>query len=172
MNYRDSCRQLQILGYLDDGEYPALPDCLPRYDDEHPAGVRFFRTIIEDEDFEHLSLQRTFFGRSQIQRVSFEGTDLFESNFCWNDFEEVNFGRAILQGCDLRCSDFTQVKFAHANLRGADLRRSSFTRCSFEGADLIGARIHESQRAALGLSAEQSAHVDWTSELGPEPGGG
>jgi uncharacterized protein YjbI with pentapeptide repeats len=172
MNYRDSCRQLQVLGYLNDGEYPALPDRLPHADDEHPAGVRFFRMMIEDENFERLSLQRTFFGRSLLQRVSFEGTDLSESNLCWNDFEAVNFGHAILQGSDLRCSDFSQVNFVHANLRGADLRRSSFTGCSFEGADLTGAHIHESQRAALEISAEQRASVDWTSELGPEPDGG
>ena len=87
--------------------------------------------MIADENFAQLSLQRTFFGRSLIQRVSFAGTDLSESDLCWNDFEEVGF--------------------AHASLQGTDLRRSYFTDCSFEGADLTGARIHESQRVLLKL---------------------
>ena len=68
------------------------------------ANTLFYRVrmMIADENFAQLSLQRTFFGRSLIQRVSFAGTDLSESDLCWNDFEEVGFAHASLQGTDLR----------------------------------------------------------------------
>lgn len=172
-NYEDSCRFLQTHGYLDGGELPPLPDHLPQYDDPEPLGVNFFRTMVTDEvPLDNLTLPRTFFGRSEVNKASFRNADLSESNLCWNDFLGVDFTGAILAKADMRSSQFVDVTFTAADLRGADMRRSSFERCTFDGAVLDGAILTKDQARMLSLTAEQRQLIDWRSDPGGEPGGG
>jgi uncharacterized protein YjbI with pentapeptide repeats len=148
---------------------------MPSTDDEAPLSFGYFKSGLDDADRSHLTMPRTFFGRSLFERVSFADTDLKESRMCWNDFEECDFSGADLSGCDMRASHFRGCKFAGAVLRGADLRRSTFDGCDFTGADLSGASAEATgSRARLRdlLSAEQRVAVSWTKDAGPEPPGG
>lgn len=151
---------------------PFVPACMPGYDDEEPLGYSFFRCGEEDTELSHLTLSRTFFGRSSLKRVNFHNTDLSESRMCWNDFIDCDFSHADLTGCDLRASIFTNCAFASASLRQAEMRGASFRRCDFTGADMAGARLTYFQRIALRLSAEQRAMVDWRWRSPLQPGGG
>jgi uncharacterized protein YjbI with pentapeptide repeats len=171
--YEDSCRFLQQHGYLDAGEFPPLPDHVPQYDDSEPLGVSFFRTMVSDEvSLDNLTLPRTFFGRSEVNKASFRNTDLTESNLCWNDFLGVDFTGAVLAKADMRSSLFTDVRFTRADLRGADMRRSSFDRCVFDGAMMNGALLTNDQANMLSLTPEQRQAIDWRNDPGDEPGGG
>lgn len=196
ISYEESCRLLKRLGCLPGGSYdgaiPPLPPRRPQFDDDLSHGVRFFRTWVgsgrpfglqpsgpEDEgggigehDLENLTLPRTFFGRSEISRVSFQNTELSESTLCWNDFIEVNFTDADLSGCDLRASTYTRIPFVRVNLRDADLRHSTFEECDFTDADLRGAKLIHAQGEILPLSAEQKQVIDWQESEGEEPPGG
>jgi uncharacterized protein YjbI with pentapeptide repeats len=150
-----------------------LPDQVPQYDDPEPLGVNFFRTMVSDEvPLDNLTLQRTFFGRSEVNKASFRNTDLTESNLCWNDFHGVDFTGATLAKADMRSSQFVDVTFTAADLRGADMRRSSFERCTFDGAILDGAVLTNDQAKMLSLTPEQRQAIDWRSDPGGEPGGG
>jgi uncharacterized protein YjbI with pentapeptide repeats len=153
---------------------PLIRDRMPSIHDKKPLGFSYFRSGLVDADRSHLTMPRTFFGRSWLVRVNFADTDLSESCMCWNDFDDCDFTGADLSGCDMRASIFRRCKFAGAVLRGADLR-STFDGCDFSGANLTGA-IAESAgpRARLRdlLSAGQQAVVSWTEEAGPEPPGG
>jgi hypothetical protein len=153
---------------------PAVPDRMPSYDDEEPR-FGYFRSGLEDADRSHLTMPRTFFGRSWLVRVNFADTDLSESCMCWNDFDDCDFTGADLSGCDMRASIFRRCTFAGAMLRGADLRRSTFDGCDFTGADLSGAIAEGTgSRARLRdvLSVEQRAAISWAEDAGPEPPGG
>jgi BTB/POZ domain-containing protein KCTD9 len=81
LTYEDSCRELQKAGWLAPGIVPGFPLKRPSYDDDGVLGVRLFRTQTKDKILEHLTLPRTFFGRSEIRNVSFARTDLSESTF-------------------------------------------------------------------------------------------
>jgi uncharacterized protein YjbI with pentapeptide repeats len=173
-----------------DGSLPPLPSRRPHPDDELPYGVHFFRTWvgsgrpfglqsppddesgIGEQDFENLTLPRTFFGRSEISRISFKNTDLSESWLCWNDFIEVNFTAADLSGSELRASLYTRVVFVGTHLRGADLRRSTYKDCDFAGADMAGAKLTREQGEKLLLSEQQKLVIDWQEDDGEEPPGG
>ncbi len=171
-SYSESCLFLQKYGELEQGPLPKMPKKRPNYDDPTPLGVSFVRTLLENKKFANLTLQRTFFSRSEIKKVSFENTDLSESTLCWNDFIEVDFTKAALTKSDLRAAIFVRVRFNSADLRGADLRRSSFDACSFVGADLSGAIATRKQKGSLALSEKQSALISWSNDDGNEPGGG
>ena len=172
LSYEDSCKFLQEQQIIEPGEIPPLLARPPRCDDEE-LGVTFFRTQLADAKLEHLTLSRTFFGRSEIRNVSFCGTDLSESTANWNDFIDVDFRAADLSSCDLRASDFERVRFTNAILRGADLRRCHFVNCEFASAGpLAGAKLTRETAAAIRLSPEQQRSVDWQSEDGDEPAGG
>lgn len=172
-SYEDSCRFLQQHGYLDAAALPPLPDHLPQYDDPEPLGVNFFRTMVSDEvQLDNLTLPRTFFGRSEVNKASFRNTDLTESNLCWNDFLGVDFTASVLAKADMRSSLFADVTFTKADLRGADMRRSSFERCHFDGASLDGAVLTNDQARTVLLTEEQRKVIDWRSDPGDEPGGG
>ena len=171
LSYEDSCRALQREKIIDQGDIPALPKRLPRYDDE-VLGVSFFRTMLADAKLEHLTLPRTFFGRSEIRATSFLDTDLSESTVNWNDLVDVDFSSADLSRCDFRACQFQSVRFVAARLVGADFRRCSFTGCDFTGADLTGAKFTKKAAALLHLSSEQQHVVDWQADDGTEPGGG
>jgi BTB/POZ domain-containing protein KCTD9 len=194
LSYEDSCRLLMRLGYLYQGDYsgklPVLPDRRPQSGDDLPHGVRFFRTWVgsgrpfrlqtppdfesdnKQDDLENLTLPRTFFGRSEISRISFKNTDLSESTLCWNDFIEVNFTDADLSACDLRASLYVRSVFVRAYLRDADLRRSTFKECDFTDADLRGAKLTRAQGGGLPLSENQKQTIDWLESSGEEPPGG
>jgi|tagenome__1003787_1003787.scaffolds.fasta_scaffold19620795_2 uncharacterized protein YjbI with pentapeptide repeats len=173
LNYEESCRFLQQHGYLEAGELPPIPAHLPQYDDPEPLGVSFFRTLISDEvPLNNLTLARTFFGRSELDKACFRNTDLTESNLCWNDFLSVDFTWAILAKADMRSSQFVDVTFVAADLREADMRRSSFERCTFSGAMLDRARLTKDQGRGLSLTRDQREAIDWQKLPGNEPGGG
>ena len=172
-SYDESCLRLRELGLLAHDEVPLLPARRPRYDDDQPWGLNFFRTFIEGpKDLSNLTLPRTFFGRSEIRDVSFQGTDLRESTLCWNDFVAVDFRSADLSLSDLRSACFDDVQFAGAILRRADLRRSSFAGCRFDSAVMQGAVLTRAQASRMSLSTVQQAEIDWRDEDGEEPGGG
>jgi uncharacterized protein YjbI with pentapeptide repeats len=137
--------------------------------------LSYFRTGLAGADRSHLTMPRTFFGRSLFERVSFVDTDLSESCMCWNDFDDCDFTGADLSGCDMRAALFRRCTFDRAVLRGADLRGSSFEGCTFVGAEMAGAVVD--QAGALGhlidkLSEGQLATLSCTQEPGPEPPGG
>ena len=174
-SYEESCRLLQQRGYPDvgsPGEIPPLPNRRPQCDDDEPLGVTFFRTLVGGHALEDLTLPRTFFGRSEVSRISFRNTDLSESTLCWNDFIEVDFTDADLSACDLRASLFTRVVFVRTALRGADLRRSTFEECDFTDADLRGAKLTHAQGRKLTISPEQRQVIDWQDDEGEQPPGG
>lgn len=170
-SYEDSCRALQEQGILKPGEIPPLPSTLPRYDDE-TLGVSFFRTGLTAAKLEHLTLPRTFFGRSEIRATSFRDTDLSESTANWNDFIDVDFSAADLSHADLRACLFERVRFAGARLVSVDFRYCGFRNCDFSGADLTDAKLTVKAAKALGLSPEQESLIDWQAEDGDEPEGG
>ena len=170
-SYEDSCRALQNQQVIEPGDIPPLPQQPPRHDDEVP-GVSFFRTMIADAKVEHLTLPRTFFGRSEIRATSFRGSDLTESTANWNDFIDVDFGSADLSRSDLRACLFEGVCFVGTSLVGVDLRYCGFKNCDFSGANLADAKITKRTGASLRLSAEQLGVIDWQADDGKEPEGG
>ena len=176
LSYEESCRLLQRLGCPDvgaEGVIPPIPDHRPQIDQD-PLGVTFFRTFVGvgEYDLENLTLPRTFFGRSEIERVSFKNTDLSESNLCWNDFNEVNFTDADRSGCDIRASFFSEIDFVRTDLRNADFRRSNFEACDFTDADMRGAQLTREQAELILLSDQQQQVIDWQESDGEEPPGG
>jgi uncharacterized protein YjbI with pentapeptide repeats len=168
-----SYARLCDLGLLDPNELSSPPERMPRHDDEGPLGFSVFRQRLDDDlDLSDLSLPRTFFGRSEINRVCFRNTELRESNLCWNDFLGTDFTDADLARSDMRSSIFERVTFVNTNLDGADLRQSTFTACNFEGATMKGAVLTREQGPALHLSEAQKIAVDWHESDGPLPDGG
>ena len=102
-----SYARLCDLGLLDPNELSSPPERMPRHDDEGPLGFSVFRQRLDDNlDLSDLSLPRTFFGRSEINRVCFRNTELRESNLCWNDFLGTDFTDADLARSDMRSSIF------------------------------------------------------------------
>jgi BTB/POZ domain-containing protein KCTD9 len=175
LTYEESCRFLQQIGYPDAGDeetIPPIPDHLPQTDDDEPLGISFFRTWVEGDPLENLTLPRTFFSRSKIGPLSFKNTNLSESHFCWNDFNEVNFEDADLSGSDLRASDYNKVRFVRSNLQNADLRLSTFQDCDFTDADVRGAKMTKKQGAKIALSEQQQNSIDWQKSDGDTPRGG
>jgi BTB/POZ domain-containing protein KCTD9 len=173
LSYDLSCARLRDLGWLARDECMPMPKRMPRRDDEDPFGFSVFRKRLDDTfDFSDLSLPRSFFGRSEINRVSFRNTDLHESNLCWNDFLGTDFTDADLARSDMRSSIFQGVTFVNANLDSADLRGSTFIDCNFEGATMRGAALAREQGAGLNLSEAQRLAVDWHEDSGPYPDGG
>jgi uncharacterized protein YjbI with pentapeptide repeats len=156
---------------VDETGQPFVPDHPPNHDDTE-LGFSFFRTLLEDERLENLTIPRTFFGRSEFQRVSFRNSDLTESRMCWNDWVECDFTDAMLQRADLRSSEYVRCRFVRADLRDADLRHSGFEACDFTDARLHGAKLTRWQGANLVLTAAQQAEIEWHMEDGPEPPGG
>jgi uncharacterized protein YjbI with pentapeptide repeats len=171
LSYDDSCRALQSQQIIDEGEIPPMPERPPRHDDE-VLGVSFFRTKLADAKLEHLTLPRTFFGRSEIRATSFLDTDLSESTANWNDFIDVDFSSADLSHFDFRASVLQSLRFIGSRLVGADFRRCTFTGCDFTNADLTGAKFTKQAAASLRLSSEQQRVIDWQADDGAEPGGG
>lgn len=152
LSFEASVARLRELGLVGADETVALPDRMPRHDDEEPLGVSIFRTGVSDVDLSGLTLPRTYVGRSEIARAAFRNTDLSESNLCWNDFIEVDF--------------------SDASLAKADLRASLFETCRFDRADLTGAIVTRGQIDAARLSASQHRQIDWRGQDEPEPDGG
>src|SRR2546423_10450004 len=89
LDYPISCRFLQQRGFLAPDELPPLPARIPKYDDDVPFGLRFFRTFVGEDSLDNLTIPRTLFGRSDVREISFRNTDLTESSLCWNDFTGV-----------------------------------------------------------------------------------
>lgn len=171
LDYAASCRKLHDDGWPEFDPAPPLPDRMPRYDDDEPLGVQFFRELVS-ADLSGLTLPRTYIGRCEISAVSFRDTDLSESAMCWNDFIDTDFADAVLRGADMRASSYERVSFAGADLRSADLRRSDFIACSFDNALMTAARLTREQGARLLLSETQRADIAWQDDEGDEPDGG
>src|SRR6202011_6251696 len=130
LSYDLSCTRLRELALLARDDHAPMPERLPQYDDKEPLGFNVFRTRLSDAlDLSALSLPRTFFGRSEINRVSFRNTDLHESNLCWNDFLETDFTGADLARSDIRSSLFRRVMFLNTNLAASDLPRLCLVGC-------------------------------------------
>jgi BTB/POZ domain-containing protein KCTD9 len=156
----------------DEAGKPFVPAEMPNYEDED-LGFEFFRTMCAEEDLSALTLPRTFFRWSEIDRVDFTNTDLSESRMCWNDFRNCNFQGADLSRCDMRFSLFEECNFDGANLNQADLRDSVFTGCSFENTNLIGALAVAFEDSVLNeVSEDQERHMVVCEDAGPEPSGG
>ena len=171
LSYEDSCRALQNQEIIDAGDIPPLPSKSPRYDDE-VLGVSFFRTMLADAKIEHLTLPRTFFGRSEIRATSFQDTNLSESTANWNDFIDVDFTSSDISHSDFRACVFNGVKFRNTKLVGTDFRYCGFTNCDFTGADLTDTKFTKKIGASLQLSPEQQQAIDWQTDDGEEPEGG
>jgi uncharacterized protein YjbI with pentapeptide repeats len=171
LSYEESCRTLQNQQLIDEGDIPPLPERPPRHDDE-TLGVSFFRTVLADVQLEHLTLPRTFFGRSEIRNTSFQDTDLSESTANWNDFTEVDFGDADLSRTDFRACIFQRVRFTGAKLIGVDFRHCTFSDCDFSAADLTDAKLPDGWGGPLKLSPQQQSIIDWQVDNGEEPEGG
>jgi uncharacterized protein YjbI with pentapeptide repeats len=158
----------------DESGRPFVPTSMPSHDDQE-LGFSFFRTQVTESDYSNLTLPRTFFGRSLLDRVNFGNTDLCESRMCWNDFEGCDFSGADMSGSDMRASNFKGCRFVAATLRGADLRQSSFEDCDFTSADLTGAVANDADFTSCPLdylSEKQQAAMEWTADSGPDPPGG
>lgn len=151
---------------------PYIHHQMPSYYDE-VLGFEFFRSGIENWDFSHLTIPRTFFGRSRIKSINFTDTNLSESRMCWNDFEECDFSNADLSRCDMRASIYENCKFTGTVLRGADMRRSSYLNCDFDDADLTDVIALESDKLVQNLlTDDQKAQMKLTKDPGEEPEGG
>jgi BTB/POZ domain-containing protein KCTD9 len=145
---------------------------VPQYDDSEPLGFSIFRTLLDDAlGLSDLTLPRTFFGRSQIDRVSFRNSDLHESNLRWNDFNGTDFSGADLGSSDMRASLFHNVLLLPP-ISMAQICDNRLSLCSFEEATMKHAILTRQQGAAMRLSETQRQHIDWRDEDGPEPGGG
>ena len=119
-----------------------------------------------------MTIPRTFFGRSEIQRVLFRNTDLSESTLCWNDFVDIDFTACTLENSDMRAATFKATRFTGADLCSTDLRHSTFEGCDFSQADLRGAKLTRVGGAKLKLSQSQTESIAWQDDEGDEPGGG
>lgn len=170
--FKQTISHLETLGLISDDKNLSIPEEMPQFDDEIPAGISFFRTTLADQDLSSLNMMRSFFSKSKINNCKFLNTNLTESNLCWNNFKDVNFEGAQFIGSDLRASKFTNVNFSNCDLSGVDLRRSTFKRCNFEGAKMDGAKINSIATPKLPLSAEQKSVVAWQAIDGLEPRGG
>ena len=168
--YEESCRLLQGLGYLPEGELPVFPTAMPTCDDEI-LSVSFFRTFLGEDCLDNLTLPRTFIGRSEIRGTKFKNCDLSESCLCWNDFIESDFTEACLVGSDLRASVFEKVIFLRTDLRNADLRRARFQDCDFTAAIVRGAKLGKDAKVLQSLTLDQLREIDYQPE-GEEPPGG
>jgi uncharacterized protein YjbI with pentapeptide repeats len=171
LSYADSCRELQRLQVIDEGDIPPLPHRAPRHDDEE-LGVSFFRTLLADAKLENLTLPRTYFGRSEIRAMSFQNTDLSESTANWNDFIGVDFSAADLSRSDFRACLLERVRFTEACLADVDFRYCGFKQCDFTNAEMSGTKLTRKSGAALRLSSDQQQVIDWQAEDGAEPDGG
>jgi uncharacterized protein YjbI with pentapeptide repeats len=171
LSYEDSYRFLQSSGWEGPGDVPPICDHIPRYDDE-VLSLSFFRTGIEDATLEDLTLPRTYFSRSQIDRTSFRNTDLTESVANWNNFEDVDLSSADLTRFDFRACEILRTKFVDADLTEADLRCCSFEACDFTGATMTRTKLTRDTGRSLNLSAAQRAEIEWHEEDGEEPDGG
>jgi BTB/POZ domain-containing protein KCTD9 len=169
--YEDTCLFLKREGWLEGDDLPPMPGRQPRFDDEEPMGVSFFRTSVSGA-FENLTLPRTFFGRSEVSDASFVNTDLSESSMCWCDFVDTDFAVASLRSADLRASTFVRVRFAGCDLSDSDLRHASFEDCDFREGVLKGAKVTRRAARDMGLAPEQLASIDEQIDDGEEPGGG
>lgn len=171
IDYTESYRWLQENGWIPEGQVPALPERVPRHDDEF-YGVRFFRTWVDQAHFENLTIPRTYVSRSEISDTSLKGSDLSESSMSYNDFNRVKFNSALLRNADLRASVFKDSSFDNADLSGADLRHAQFESCTFKGATMTGVRMTREAAKSLALSDEQRTSIDWQGSEGEEPEGG
>jgi uncharacterized protein YjbI with pentapeptide repeats len=171
LSYNDSCRALQNQQIIEAGDIPPLPPKSPRHDDD-ALGINFFRTLLADAKMEHLTLPRTFFGRSEIRGTSFKDTDLSESTINWNDFIDVDFSSADLSRCDFRGCQLQDVSFCGTRLTNADFRHCSFESCDFKDADFAGTKLTRKAAVSLRLSPEQKQVIDWQADDGEEPEGG
>ena len=171
-DFAETVAILRKRGWIGEDEHPQKPKSMPKYSDDGPLGISFFSTIVEEEDFSWLDLERTYFNGSEVNGATFHNTRLKESNLCWNDFYHTDFSYADLSHSDLRSSIFENVRFVGTNLSGSDLRRSSFENCDFTAAQMRGVKLTREQGKVLQLSQKQIKEINWQESDGEEPEGG
>jgi uncharacterized protein YjbI with pentapeptide repeats len=128
-------------------------------------GLRFVDVVLEEVDFEDLTLPRTLFDRCRVHGVSFRNTDLNLSCLDGNDWIDCDFTDAVLICAYLRKAVFFGCRFVNCQLIGADLRGATLTGCDFTGANLTGARLDRALKDSVALNESQSRlMVDWRAE--------
>jgi len=167
-SFDESCQILRDLGFIKPDEQPVIPPCQPKYEDEEPLGVSFFRWIIEDMILADLTLPRTYFGKSEFINCAFRNCDLNDSNLIWNDFKQIDFSHSNLSNSDMRGSVFDSCSFVKADLTSADLRQSSFNGCKFTGARMKGAKVEDYWQDQLPWTKQQMSDIDWQDDPGPD----
>jgi BTB/POZ domain-containing protein KCTD9 len=136
---------------------PLLPARAPRAGKPGFGSVEVYKSGWDGADMRNLTVPRSFFARSLLERVSFQNTDLSESWFCWNDFDGCDFSGARLAQSDMRCSYWKNCCFDGADLTHTDLRGSTFENCTFVGANLALAKILPGDDLLAVLSEQQQA---------------
>jgi hypothetical protein len=138
-------------------------------EDEFVAeGLDYYKSREVRKRFDYLTLRRSYFARSEFERVSFRDADLSGSRIAFADWLDCDFSDADLTGAFIGAI-FVGCDFSRAVLEGADLRWSDFLDCNFAGASMIGAKVVREQRDRLVLAANQLAEVEWCDDAGPEP---
>jgi len=138
-------------------------------DDEYVSeSLDYFRTACWGRHWNCLTLPRSYFAKTDLERCSFRNTDLSGSRIVVNDIVDCDFREADLTGACL-ASLFVECDFSAATLNGADLRRSTFIDCTFAGASMQGTKLLQEDREALPLSSLQFVDVEWSDDSGPEP---
>lgn len=170
--FDETIRHLREMGLASDTAQLRVPDAMPRFDDDAPCGIDFFRTSLEDVSLAGLEMPRTFMSRSECVACDFSGTNLAESNLAWSDFIDANFSGADLHAADLRNTVFERADFTGADLSHADLRHADLADCTFTGASLTGAKLGVAAGEQLGLTDEQRAAVEWHEDEGEDAPGG
>lgn len=166
-NYEESIDHLiATSGMIDPCRRPTKPPRIPRYDDDSPLGLSFFKMFVTEVDFSNLTIPRTYFGRAEINDCSFKDCALWESSMCWCEFENVDFSKAELMRSDMRSSIFTRCDFRAALLVDSDLRHSIFLECSFDDAQMTNAKLTRVpwwllRHPRIRLTDEQKNVVRW-----------
>ena len=80
-----------------------------RPDFDEIEGIDFFRTRVENEKYEHLTLRHLYVCRSLVSAASFYDSDIFQRVNVWSDIDHVDFSGADLHGSDLRKFGFRSL---------------------------------------------------------------
>jgi Uncharacterized low-complexity proteins len=173
LSLEETWKWLDVSGF----DPPITADGKPRMCAGHPStysdpategGLGFFRTDLQYQAMDKLTLPRTYVGKTEVSYTSFKNSDLHESLFLESTFNDCDFTGADLANSRI-AAKFVRSRFTDANLSGADLRWSQFESCSFKDASLRQTRLHHGQKRMIRLSPEQESQVEWMDEPDDEP---